>query len=92
VVDTGLAQHVFVATAPGHFEPRPVTTGARLTQRVEIVSGLKQGERIVASGVFLIDSESRLRASTGMAGHGHAAKQPDESTPAVTGPHSEHKE
>jgi membrane fusion protein, copper/silver efflux system len=93
VVDTGPAQHVFVATAPGHFEPREVTTGTKLAQRIEIVNGLKAGERIVVAGVFLIDSESRLRASSGIGGHGHAAKQPENSTPTATpDPHSGHKE
>ena len=70
LVDTGLEQHVFVATAPGRFEPRSVKLGVRLADRVEIRKGLSAGESIVSSGVFLIDSESRLRASGG-AGTGH---------------------
>jgi membrane fusion protein, copper/silver efflux system len=70
VVDTGLRQHVFVATAAG-FEPRPVTLGVRLADRVEIRAGLDEGERIVSSGVFLLDSESRLRATGGTGGHQH---------------------
>jgi Cu(I)/Ag(I) efflux system membrane fusion protein len=77
VVDTGVAQHVFVMTAPGEFEPRTVRLGTRLTDRVEILEGLDGGEQVVASGVFLIDSESRLRASsggTGHTGHGGTAK------------------
>lgn len=65
VVDTGAQQHVFVATAPDHYEPRTVTLGARLGDRVEIRSGLVEGERVVAAGVFLLDSESRLRAADG---------------------------
>jgi Cu(I)/Ag(I) efflux system membrane fusion protein len=64
VVDTGQRQHVFVATAPDRFEPRTVTLGSRLAERVEIASGLAAGEEVVAAGVFLIDSESRLRASS----------------------------
>jgi membrane fusion protein, copper/silver efflux system len=76
VVDTGTEQHVFVVTAPGHLEPRPIRLGARMADKVEIREGIKEGEKVVASGVFLIDSESRLRASgggTGHAGHGGAA-------------------
>jgi len=93
VVDTGLAQHVFVATGSGRFEPREVTTGSKLAERVEIVSGLKQGERVVAAGVFLIDSESRLRASSGMTGHAHSARPAEQSTPAsVPDAHSGHQE
>lgn len=63
VVDTGESQHVFVQTGPGRYEPRTVTLGLRLADRVEVRSGLQAGEHVAASGVFLIDSESRLRAS-----------------------------
>jgi membrane fusion protein, copper/silver efflux system len=70
VVDTGLQQHVFVATN-GRFEPRPVAVGMQLTDRVEIRSGLAEGEQIVVAGVFLLDSESRLRATGGAGGHAH---------------------
>lgn len=72
VVDTGVQQHVFVA-AGDRFEPRPVTLGVQLADRVEIRSGLQEGEQIVAAGVFLLDSESRLRATGGTGGHNHGA-------------------
>ncbi len=51
--------------------PRTVSVGVREGERIEIREGLREGERVVASGVFLIDSESRVRAS-GAAGAGHA--------------------
>jgi membrane fusion protein, copper/silver efflux system len=70
VVDTGLQQHVFVANGT-RFEPRAVTLGVQLADRVEIRSGLAEGERIVAAGVFLLDSESRLRATGGAGNHSH---------------------
>jgi RND family efflux transporter MFP subunit len=67
VLDSGLAQTVFVDRGNGFFEPRPVETGRRLGGRVEIVKGLMEGERIVVSGNFLIDSESRMQlAAAGM--------------------------
>jgi len=44
------------------FEPRQVQAGWRFGDRVEIVRGLKEGERVVAAGTFLVDSESRLRS------------------------------
>jgi membrane fusion protein, copper/silver efflux system len=81
VVDTGVQQHVFVATGD-RFEPRAVTIGVQLANRVEIQSGVAEGERIVAAGVFLLDSESRLRATGGAGGHRHGA--PTTPQPAPT--------
>jgi Cu(I)/Ag(I) efflux system membrane fusion protein len=94
VVDTGRAQHVFVATAPGRFEPRPVTLGARLADRVEIQRGLTEGERIVAAGVFLLDSESRLRASGAGTGHSHgaASSTDDRAATSPSDPHAGHRQ
>ena len=82
VVDTGIQQHVFVATGD-RFEPRAVMLGVQLADRVEVRSGLKEGERIVAAGVFLLDSESRLRATGGAGGHNHGTRAtPQEKPPA----------
>ena len=61
VLDSGLKKTVFVDRGEGVFEPRPVQTGRRLGDRVEIVKGLAPGERIVVAGMFLLDSESRMR-------------------------------
>jgi Cu(I)/Ag(I) efflux system membrane fusion protein len=73
VVETGESQHVFVRTARAGLEPRPVRLGRRLPERLEVLEGLAAGEEVVSSGVFLIDSESRLRASSGEPSHaGHA--------------------
>jgi len=82
VVDTGREQHVFVATG-GRFEPRVVTLGLQLADRVEVRSGLEEGERIVASGVFLLDSESRLRATGGAGGHAHGGSAPSKKASAA---------
>ena len=86
VVDTGVQQHVFVASN-GMFEPRIVTVGARMDQRMEILSGLAEGESVVSAGVFLLDSESRLRASGGSGTHQHGGSQPTAAPPA-SGPGS----
>ncbi len=91
IVDTGRQQHVFVAV-DDVFEPRLVTLGVRLADRVEIRSGLEEGERIVASGVFLLDSESRLRATGGGVGHAHGATPASESPPPSADPHAGHRE
>jgi YHS domain-containing protein len=69
VLDSGLKKTVFVDQGNGLFEPRQVETGWRLGNRVEIIKGLVAGERIVTSGTFLIDSESRMEmAAAGMVG------------------------
>jgi len=61
VLDSGERKTVFIDRGNGFFEPRLVTTGERDGDRLQILSGLAGGERIVASGTFLIDSESRLK-------------------------------
>jgi Cu(I)/Ag(I) efflux system membrane fusion protein len=61
IVDSGLSKQVFVQTSPDHFEARKVETGWRLNDRVQIVSGLREGETVVAAGTFLVDSESRMQ-------------------------------
>jgi RND family efflux transporter MFP subunit len=63
LVDTGLKKIVFVERGNGYFEPRRVQTGWRFEDRVEILRGLAPGDRIVLSGVFLLDSESRMRST-----------------------------
>jgi Cu(I)/Ag(I) efflux system membrane fusion protein len=63
ILFSGVRKTVFVDLGNGGFEPRKVETGRRLGERVEIVSGLSPGERIVLSGNFLLDSESRLQAA-----------------------------
>ncbi|MFL5343614.1 MAG: efflux RND transporter periplasmic adaptor subunit [Hyalangium sp.] len=63
VIDTGEHRYVFVEVKAGRFEPRAVQVGVRAGGRVQVLSGLTEGERVAASGNFFIDSESRLRAS-----------------------------
>ena len=67
VLDSGDRQMVFVDRGNGYFEPRPVRVGARADGRVEILGGLRAGERIVTSGNFLLDSESQLQRAGGAA-------------------------
>ena len=63
VLSTGTRDIVFVAQGEGYFEPREVQVGLRLPDAVEILGGLTEGETIVASGNFLMDSESKLKAA-----------------------------
>ena len=62
VMDTGLRKIVFVCKAGNAFEPREIQTGLETDDGYEVKSGLKEGERIVVSGNFLLDSESRVQA------------------------------
>lgn len=64
IVDSGLRKTVFVDRGGGYFEPRSVETGWRLSDQVEVTKGLMAGERIVISGTFLMDSESRMKAAS----------------------------
>jgi membrane fusion protein, copper/silver efflux system len=62
ILFSGQRETVFVARGDGFFVPRQVETGERLGGRIEIVQGLEPGERVVISGNFFVDSESRLQA------------------------------
>lgn len=62
VLDSGLKKTVFVSPSEGIFEPRQVDIGRRLGAKVEILKGLREGERIAVSGNFLLDSESQLKS------------------------------
>jgi Cu(I)/Ag(I) efflux system membrane fusion protein len=63
VIDSGTEKVVFVAVGAGKFEPRMIQLGASDGTHVEVTGGLKEGERVVTRANFLVDSESRLRAS-----------------------------
>lgn len=63
VLDTGAAQTVLVERGQGLFEPRDVKLGARAGGYVQILDGLKDGEKVVVSANFMIDAESNLRAA-----------------------------
>jgi membrane fusion protein, copper/silver efflux system len=69
VLDSGLKKTVFVERGAGAFEAREVETGWRLDGQIEILKGLAPGERIVTSGTFFLDSETRMRPGAG-AGNG----------------------
>jgi membrane fusion protein, copper/silver efflux system len=60
VMDTGKRQVVWVESQPGVYLQRVVTTGARSDKGVQILSGLKVGEKVAVSGGYLIDSEAQL--------------------------------
>lgn len=77
VADTGRERFVYVVQQDGTFLPRRVTLGARSGDRVAVTDGLRAGEMVLASGVFLVDSESRLRGSGSAPSHaGHGSATP----------------
>ncbi len=63
VIDTGEAQYAFIAKPGGRFEPRSLQLGTHTEGKVQVLAGLAEGETVVTTGNFLIDSESRLRAA-----------------------------
>jgi Cu(I)/Ag(I) efflux system membrane fusion protein len=98
VLDSGAKKTVFVTAGQGWFEPREVETGQRLGDRIEILKGLTPGERIVASGVFLLNSESQLKAAASNMGapaatghEGHAAPATPAPKPAPSGSAEGHR-
>jgi membrane fusion protein, copper/silver efflux system len=62
VLDSGTQRVVFVAHGEGTFTPRPVKIGRRLSDRIEILDGVKEGDQVATSATFFLDSESQLRA------------------------------
>jgi RND family efflux transporter MFP subunit len=70
ILDSGMQKIVYVETSDGVFEPTPVETGTAYGSRVLVTRGLNEGDRIVTSGNFLVDSESRMRSSALVASGG----------------------
>jgi len=63
VMDTGTRKLVIIDRKDGTFEPREITTGSEGEGVWEVRHGLKEGEFVVTSANFLLDSESNLRAA-----------------------------
>jgi Cu(I)/Ag(I) efflux system membrane fusion protein len=61
VIDTGKGQIVYVDKGDGAFEPREVELGLRADGAVEVLRGIKAGEKVATSANFLIDSEAQLK-------------------------------
>ena len=71
VIDTGARTVVYVDRGGGEFEPREVKLGLRAGGFREVLAGLKAGERVAGSAVFLVDSEAQLTGVTPLSGHEH---------------------
>ena len=84
VIDTGKRQVVWIETSPGMFEPRDVKAGERVDDKIQILSGLKPGDKVAVSGGYLIDSESQLKGGGGQDHSQHtggAKPEPSGQTP-----------
>lgn len=63
VLDSGKRKLVFVDKGEGYFEPREVKLGIKTDDGYEVLDGLREGEQVVTSANFLIDSESKLKSA-----------------------------
>ena len=72
LIDSGRRQVVLVERGEGHYEPRPVKVGAHVPGWVQVIDGVKPGERVVTQATFLIDAESNIRAALAAFGAGEA--------------------
>ena len=63
VLDSGLRKIVYVESSDGVFEPRSVEVSGLFGDQAIVAGGIRDGDRVVVSGNFLLDSESRMRAA-----------------------------
>lgn len=68
VLETGERKVAFVDLGEGRIEPREVNVGQEANGYYELLSGIKDGEKVVTSAQFLVDSESRLKAAMSKTG------------------------
>ena len=63
IIESGRKQIVFLHHGGGKLEPRLIKTGVKTGEWSEVLAGLKEGDHVVTSANFLIDSESRLKSA-----------------------------
>ena len=63
VMDTGTRKLIYVQSKAGEFSPREIQTGSDSEGWVEVLSGAKEGEKVVTSANFLVDSESKIKGA-----------------------------
>jgi Cu(I)/Ag(I) efflux system membrane fusion protein len=86
VIQTGTRTVVITVSDQGRFAPMEVATGAEANGQTEVLKGLSAGQKVVASGQFLIDSEASLRGTLQRLGGG-APAEPMPTMPAKTPTH-----
>ncbi len=75
VIQTGTRSVAFVASGDGKFAPVEVKTGREASGQTEILGGLSSGQKVVASGQFLVDSEASLKGVIARMGDTGAASR-----------------
>jgi Cu(I)/Ag(I) efflux system membrane fusion protein len=83
VIRTGRRTLVMLAGPGGRFRPAEVRTGTEGGGKTEILAGLAEGEKVVASGQFLIDSEASLAGLDARPIGGEAKPQPKQPSAAT---------
>ncbi len=63
VIDTGVRHIAFVDAGAGRLEPREMKIGVKTDDYYEVLEGAKEGEKVVTRALFLVDSESQLKAA-----------------------------
>jgi Cu(I)/Ag(I) efflux system membrane fusion protein len=72
VLDTGTRKVVYVDKGDGYFEPREIKAGLSVDGLIEVLDGLKAGQKVASSAIFLIDSEAQLKGVKPLSsGHKH---------------------
>ena len=87
VLATGEKQIVFVDQGQGVFEPRDVILGGKADGDVEVTAGVVEAERVVISGNFLIDSESRMKGALSEVGATTTGQPSPETVPQTEHPY-----
>jgi Cu(I)/Ag(I) efflux system membrane fusion protein len=85
LIRSGREERVILALGDGRFEAREVRAGIESGNYVEILEGVEQGEEIVISGQFLIDSEASMRASLNRMAEPEMSMVPDEESNEASG-------
>jgi RND family efflux transporter MFP subunit len=93
IIRSGERNVAVISLGGGYFDPRDVRLGVSANGYVQILDGIREGEKIVVSSQFLIDSESNLKAAISqMAGHaGMDMSKPMETQKPSEGEHSGHQ-
>ncbi|MDP3732464.1 MAG: efflux RND transporter periplasmic adaptor subunit [Candidatus Omnitrophota bacterium] len=71
IMDSGLRKIVFLSRGTGRFKPVEIKTGLSTEEYAQVLEGLKEGDTVVVSGNFLIDSESKLKSALEGIEHQH---------------------